>query len=446
MNSSINSALLTDLYQLNMLDGYYQEGMEAEAVFEFFVRRVPKQRNFLIAAGLAQILEYIENLQFSEPEIAWLASTGRFSESLLERLETFRFVGDVDAIPEGTIFFANEPLIRVTALLPQAQLVESRLINIAHFQTTIASKAARCVLAADGKQLVDFGMRRAHGGDAALFAARASYIAGFDGTATVLGGQRFGIPVYGTMAHSFVQAHQSEAQAFRHFARANPGKSVLLIDTYDTENGAHIVCDVGAELRRDGIGIAGVRLDSGDLAAHAFKVREILDAGGMTNTRIFASSGLDEHEIANLLNVKAPIDGFGVGTLLDTSADQPYVDCAYKLQEYAGRARRKRSEGKETWPGRKQVFRHLDDDARLNFDIVVLDGEASTGIRLLQPVMRDGVRLDRPESLTEIRNRAAEQMRKLPIALTSLDRPAPYDVRFSTGLRQLVADFDAIEN
>ncbi len=446
MDNWTHSALLTDLYQLTMLDGYYREGMEAEAVFEFFVRRLPAQRNFLVAAGLEHVLDYLKTLYFSESDIRCLSRTERFGDLLLDKLRTFRFTGDVDAMQEGTFFFTNEPIIRVTAPLPEAQFIESRLINIVHCQTLIASKAVRYVLAAKNKQLIDFGMRRAHGAEAAMFAARASYLAGFDGTATVAASERFDIPVYGTMAHSFVQAHTSEAQAFEAFARANPGKCIVLIDTYDTEQGARIVCDIGARLRDEGIGIAGVRLDSGDLGDHAFKVRQILDMGGMTQTRIFASGGLDEHEIARLLSIDAPIDGFGVGTLLDTSADQPYLDCAYKLQEYAGRVCRKRSEGKATWPGRKQVVRRLSDDDKFDVDTVVLDNEAVDETILLRPVMRNGICLNPPEPLADIRRRVRDQLGALSPALIALDPAPPFNVQYSAALRQLVDNFDASES
>jgi nicotinate phosphoribosyltransferase len=331
-----NSALLTDMYQLTMLQGYYEQSMEELAVFEFFVRKLPKNRAYLIAAGLEQVLTYLEGLRFSPNEIEWLSGTHHFKPAVLDRLATLRFTGDAHAMPEGTVFFPNEPILRITAPLPEAQLIESRLINLLHFQTLIASKAARSVLIAEGKLLVDFGMRRAHGSEAALLAARASYLAGFDGSATVSAGMSFGVPVYGTMAHSFVQTHNQESQAFAHFAVANPDNVVLLIDTYDTERAAQKVVDLAPALAAQGIKIKGVRLDSGDLADHAKKVRAILDRGGLQDTTIFASGSIDEYKLADLITQKAPIDGFGIGTHLDTSADAPYLDCAYKLQEYTG--------------------------------------------------------------------------------------------------------------
>jgi nicotinate phosphoribosyltransferase len=262
-----DSPLLTDLYQLNMLQAYLETGRTETAVFEFFVRTLPKRRGFLMAAGLEQALDWLERLRFSEQDLSWLKSTGRFSDTLLDTLRALRFTGDVEAMPEGAVFFGNEPILRVVAPMPQAQLVESRLINILHFQTIVASKAARMVLAAPSKSLVDFGLRRAHGAEAGLLAARASYIAGFEATATVLAGQRFGIPLSGTMAHSFIEAFDDEAVAFEGFAHARPQGLVFLIDTYDTEHAARRVVALAPRLQAQGIEIHGVRIDSGDLDA-----------------------------------------------------------------------------------------------------------------------------------------------------------------------------------
>jgi nicotinate phosphoribosyltransferase len=385
-----SSVLLTDLYQLTMLQGYHDCGMDETAVFEFFVRRLRPGRGFLLAAGLEQALDYLEQVHFSAAELEWLASTQRFSPAFLASLESLRFNGDVHAMPEGTVFFPDEPILRVTAPIAEAQLVETRLINLLHLETLIASKAARSVLMAPDKVLVDFGLRRAHGAEAGLLAARASYLAGYSGTSTVLAGQLFGIPLFGTMAHSFVQAHDDEALAFERFAHAQPDNVVLLIDTWDTEAAAHKVVALAPKLTHAGIRIKGVRIDSGDLAEHARRVRAILDAGGLEHVIIFASGDLDEYELRDMLAAAAPVDGFGVGTRVDTSSDQPFLDCAYKLQEYAGRARRKRSEGKATWPGRKQVFRRLDADGRMAYDVVTLESDPQPGEPLLAPVMRGG--------------------------------------------------------
>ena len=289
-----NSALLSDLYQLTMLQGYVEQRLYGTAVFEFFVRKLPPGRNFLLAFGLEQALEYLEQLHFSEQELSWLAGREQFSAEFVRYLADFRFTGDVDAMPEGTVFFPHEPILRITAPLPQAQFVESRLINLLHFQTLIGSKAVRSALAAPGKLLVDFGMRRAHGAEAGLLAARATYLAGFSGSATTLAGALWNIPLYGTMAHSFIQAHDDEAEAFLRFALANPKDVTLLIDTYDTEQGARKLVSLADELRRREISIHGVRLDSGDLAEHARRVRRILDEGGLQATTIFASGNLDE--------------------------------------------------------------------------------------------------------------------------------------------------------
>ena len=341
------------------------------------------------------------------------------------------------------MFFPNEPVLRVAAPMPQAQLVESRLLNIVHFQSMIASKAARSALVAPGKLLVDFGMRRAHGAEAALFAARAAWLAGFSGTATALAGMRYGIPVFGTMAHSFVQAHPSETDAFLAFARARPENVILLIDTYDNEAAARKVVEIAPLLAREGIEVKGVRLDSGDLAAHAKAVRAILDAGGLRSATIFSSGNLDEYRVRDLLAAGAPIDGFGIGTSLDTSSDAPSIDAVYKLQEYAGLARRKRSEGKATWPGRKQVFRLHGADGKLERDIVTVLGDRQSGTPLLEPVMRSGRRLASAEPLAAARERCARGLASLPAPLRALEPAAqPYPVEISPALRALAAEVD----
>lgn len=436
------SALLTDLYQLTMLQGYFDHGMNETAVFEFFVRKLPQDRNFLMAGGLEQALEYLDNMRFTTEELDWLDSTGHFCHEFVDYLKDLRFAGDVHAMPEGTIFFPYEPVLRVTAPMPQAQLVESRLINLLQFQTLIASKAARSVLAAPNKLLVDFGMRRAHGAEAGLLAARAAYLAGFSGTATVLAGQLFNIPIYGTMAHSFVQAHDDEIEAFEHFALANPNNVVLLIDTYDTEVAAARSIALAERLREQGIAVKGVRLDSGDLGEHARRVRRILDDGGLTNVTIFASGNLDEFKLRDLLASGAPIDGFGIGSRLDVSADAPYLDCAYKLQEYAGRPRRKKSEGKATWPGRKQVYRGYDSDGCMAGDVVTLETDSHDGEALLQLVMQNGRRMTTTESLDDARARAANELRRLRSDLRSLERAEAYPVEISSSIRDLAVSLD----
>ncbi|HTO81325.1 MAG TPA: nicotinate phosphoribosyltransferase [Methylomirabilota bacterium] len=441
MLNASESLLLTDLYQLNMMQAYEENGLTDTAVFELFVRKLPKRRGFLMAAGLEQVVDFLENLRFTAEDIAYLERSARFAPAFLARLAEFRFTGDVDALPEGTVFFPDEPIIRVIAPLPQAQLVETRIINLAHFETVVASKAARMVLAAPGKQLVDFGLRRAHGAEAGLLAARASYLAGFAGTATTLAAPMFGVPVYGTMAHSFVQAHDREDEAFLHFARARPEGLILLIDTYDTERAAETVVRLSPQLQREGIAVRGVRLDSGDLADHAVKVRRILDAGGLDKAIIFASGGLDEDELLQIEAKKAPIDGYGIGTSLVTSSDAPALDCAYKLQEYAGIARRKRSEGKATWPGRKQAWRRHGADGEMSGDVLTTVGDAQAGLPLLRPAMRQGRRVDGFPDLAAARRHAAEELARLPAPLRRLE-PCPYPVEVAPALRRLAEDCD----
>jgi len=439
----LTSPLLTDLYQLTMLQAYFAHGMREKAVFEFFVRKLPPQRNFMLAAGLEQALEFLEQLRFEQEELAWLEQSGLFRKDFVEHLRGLRFTGDVYAMPEGTPFFPQEPILRVVAPLPQAQLIESRLINLVHFETIVASKAARSVLAAPDKLLVDFGLRRAHGAEAGLLAARASYLAGFSGTATVLAAPLFGIPLFGTMAHSFVQAHDDEAAAFVDFAKVFPGNTVFLIDTYDTESAARKIVALAPQLQQAGIAIKGVRLDSGDLAALARNVRRILDDGGLTRTTIFASGNLDEYRVRELLGAGAPIDGFGIGSSLVTASDAPFLDAVYKLQEYAGKPRRKRSSGKATWPGRKRVYRHYRDDGLLDHDVVTLEDDVQPGNPLLQLVMRDGRRVNASPGIETLRAYAKAQLATLPQHLRELHSSTePYRVEIAPALQGLAAMLD----
>ncbi|MDH4329355.1 MAG: nicotinate phosphoribosyltransferase [Nitrospira sp.] len=441
MNPS-TSALLTDLYELTMAQAYLEQRMDERAVFELFVRKLPPHRNFLIAAGLEQVLDFLSNLHFATEELAWLDQTQLFTPALLHYLDTLRFDGDVEAMEEGTIFFPHEPILRIVAPLPLAQLVESRVMNLLNFQTMVASKAVRSVLAAEGAPLIDFGLRRAHGAEAGLLAARASYLSGFAGTATVLAGMAYGIPLYGTMAHSFVQAHKEETQAFEHFAQSQPKNVVLLIDTYDTEAAARKVVSLASALKTKGIDVKGVRLDSGDLTGHARKVRSILDEGGLPQAQILASGNLDEYRIKDLIGSRAPIDCFAVGTAMTTSADAPSLDCAYKLQEYAGRPCRKRSEGKATWPGRKQVCRFYADNGRLNHDIITTLDDRLDGEPLLHPVMKDGRRLAISPSLADMRRRVAARLEQLPASLRNLEDAPAYNVQISSSLQTLAQDVD----
>jgi nicotinate phosphoribosyltransferase len=438
----LTSPLTTDLYELNMVQAYLDRGEDKEAVFEFFVRRLPVRRGFLLAAGLEDTLAYLETLQFTSSEIDWLKSTGRFRANFLDYLADFRFSGDVHAIAEGTVCFPNEPLIRVTAPLPVAQLIETRLINILHFQTMVASKAARMVLAAPGKILSDFGLRTAHGAEAGLFSARASYIAGFSSAANVLAAERYGIPIVGTMAHSFVQVHDDEMTAFENFAHSRPEGVVLLIDTYDTEAGARKVVQLAPKLKADGIAIRGIRIDSGDLATMATKVRGILDAGGLKDVIILVSGGINEDVLQVMTATKVPIDGFGIGVNLDASIDAPSLDCAYKLQQYAGKPRRKLSEGKVTWPGSKQVWRTYGDDQRMRGDIVSLATDSQPGEPLILPVMRAGKRIAPAPTLAAIREHAARELARLPAPLQGLESGTEYPVQISKALTTLAAQMD----
>jgi len=438
------SALLTDLYQLTMLQTYYEHGMTDTAVFELFFRRLPpKRRNFFLAAGLQQVVEFLERLRFTAEELEWLAQQEHFTAEFIDHLARLRFTGDVDAMPEGTVFFANEPVLRVVAPLPEAQLVETRLMNLIHFETMVASKAARAVLQAPGKMLIDFGLRRAHAAEAGLLAARATYLAGMSGTATVLAGALHGVPIFGTMAHSFIQAYDDELEAFDSFARSHPENITFLIDTYDTEAAARKVVELAPKLARDGIRIRAVRIDSGDLAEHARRVRKIFDDAGLQAVKIFVSGGIDEFSLRELLwSQRAPIDGFGIGSGMDTSYDAPTLDCAYKLQEYAGRARRKRSEGKATWPGRKQAYRSYAPDGRMSGDLLTLEGDVHPGDPLLKPVMRSGRRLPGLETLEEARARARHQLARLPDALRELEPAPPYPVVIADTLKTLAEEVD----
>jgi nicotinate phosphoribosyltransferase len=443
------SALLTDLYQFTMGQAYLELGMRETAVFELFVRRLPAKRQVLIAAGLAQVVEYLEELQFGADDIGFLESLQIFSPEFLDHLAAVRFTGSLHAMAEGTPFFGNEPILRVTAPILEAQLVESRIINIMHLQTLIASKAARCVFVARGRRLVDFGMRRAHGAEAAILAARAAYIAGFDATATVEAGRRFAIPLSGTMAHSFIEAHDSEAQALRNFAVSRGRRTSLLIDTYDTERAARRVVELIRELERSGMPqrIASVRIDSGDLGAQARAVRQILDASGCQDVEIILSGSLDEYQLESLLAADTPVEAFGIGTRLDVSEDAPSLDIAYKLEEYAGRPRRKRSPGKETWPGRKQVFRRRNSEGELAGDTIALDDETMEGEPLLREVMRNGRRIAPTPALTEIRERCRARLAELPQALRALKTAgAAYPVQVSDRLRALVHSLDQVSD
>jgi nicotinate phosphoribosyltransferase len=434
------SALFTDLYELTMSQAFEEEGMRDVAVFELFFRNLPPTRNYLIAAGIQNLLEAIENLTFESDDLEYLRGLGLFSEPFLDRLRRFRFSGDVWAIPEGSVVFANEPIVQIAAPILEAQVIETLVLNQVQFASLAAAKAARVVTAAAGRDVVEFGSRRAHGESAALTVARASYLVGAVGTSNVLAGQRFGIPVYGTMAHSYIQAHDDEASAFRAFAARYP-ETTLLIDTYDVLAAVREVIALTERLG-DRFRVAAIRLDSGDLADLARKSRRMLDDSGMTHVRIFASGGLDEFSVESLVASGAPIDAFGVGTKLAVSDDAPSVDMVYKLVDYAGRPRMKRSSGKATYPGRKQVFRWQRDGAMVG-DVVGRYDEQLDGRPLLEPVVRGGIRLAAGRtSLDEARAHAQHSLAELPRDLRSL---TPADIPYSVNVSQnLEADRDAL--
>ena len=427
-------ALFTDLYELTMAQAYFEEGMTDDAVFSLFVRRLPSRRNYLLACGLESVLEYLENLRFEEDDLAYLASLDKFSDRFLAELRDFRFSGTVYAVPEGTPVFANEPILEVVAPLSEAQIVETFIMNQVHVQTVLGTKAQRLALAAEGRPVVDFGPRRMHGIDAALKAARSFYIGGVAATSNVLAGKEYAVPVAGTMAHSYIQAHDDEREAFRAFTRIYPD-TILLVDTYDSLEGVRRVIEL-AEKLGDEFSVRAVRLDSGDLLALAKKGRELLDGAGLDEVEIIASGGLDEDEIARLVAAGAPIDGFGVGTSMGVSRDAPDLDIAYKLCEYGGAGRLKLSSGKPVLPGRKQVFRVSENDGDVR-DVIARADEELPGRPLLEAVMRDGERLPAGRvELESARDRASEQSARLPDHIRAIE-PADesYPVAVSPALR-----------
>lgn len=432
-----NIALATDLYELTMAAGYFQAGRTGWASFELFVRELPPERSFLVAAGLEQAVHYLRRVHFTNAAIRWLRSLPalrRVGSGFFEYLRHFRFRGDLDAVPEGTIVFGGEPLLRVTAPLIEAQLVETYLLTTINFQTLVATKAARIVTAARGRPVVDFGSRRAHGPQAGLLAARASFIGGCAGTSNALAGHELGIPVFGTLAHSWVMAFGDEQEAFQTYLEVFPEHTTLLLDSYDTVAAARQVAALGPK-------VSGVRLDSGDLAALSRRVRRILDAAGMQGTRILASGDLNEHLISGLLRRRAAIDGFGVGTELVTSRDAPALGGVYKLvEQQVGGAwvpRLKLSAGKQTYPGRKQVYRLADRQGRFRRDVVALATEERSGRPLLVPVMRRGRLVGPLPSLLDARSRAADEMGRLPHRFRRLAAPARYPVQYSRPLQAL---------
>ncbi len=428
--------LLTDLYELTMAASYFENGMADPATFSLFVRKYPSDRSYFVAAGLEDLLDYAANFRFSESDLAYLDSTGLFSQGFLDYLKTLRFTGTVYALPEGEIFFQDEPILEVTAPIIEAQIVETFAINAINFQSVIATKAARCVHAAAGRRLVDFSLRRTHGIDAGLKVARSSYIAGFVATSNVMAGKLYGIPISGTMAHSYVSSFGDELDAFRAFARSFPDNTVLLIDTYDTIAGAHKAAVVGQEMARAGRKLMGVRLDSGDIASLSKEVRKILDDASLPDVHVFASSSFDEYKIAQTLEEDGNIDAFGVGTRMGVSSDAPYFDMAYKLVQYGERPIMKLSTGKVNLAGEKQVFRRRDPQGRFLEDVIGTRDEATEEASpLLEHVMQDGRLLRKHPVLDEIRERFKENFSALDDKYKALQGAPSYPVKLSDRLK-----------
>jgi nicotinate phosphoribosyltransferase len=432
-------SLLTDLYQLTMAAGYFDQGMNEEATFSLFIRKYPAHRGYFVAAGLEEALRYLETLRFTEADLAYLESTGLFQPRFLDHLRGVRFTGEVHALPEGSIFFKDEPVLEVSAPILEAQLAETFIINAVSLQTLIATKASRSYYAARGRSLVDFSLRRTQGTDAGLKVARASFLAGFQGTSNVLAGKLYGIPVFGTMAHSFITSFTQEINAFRVFARVFPQNTTLLIDTYDNISGARKAIQVAREMEARGERLQFVRLDSGDIAAISREVRQLLDDAGLSYVKILASGGFDEVKIEQVLSAGGEVDSFAVGTKMGVSADAPYFDCAYKLVKYAGRPVMKLSTGKVTLVDKKQIFRHYDERGAFVRDTIGLREESpAPGVPLLEKVMARG-RLSRPHpELSSCREHFLNQFALLPDPYKKPE-PEVYPVELSPGLKVLQA-------
>ncbi|NKB88107.1 MAG: nicotinate phosphoribosyltransferase [Acidobacteria bacterium] len=436
--------LSTDLYELTMAQAFLEAGIaDRTATFDLSIRSLPHTRGYLVTAGLEQALAYLRDFRCWPEALDYLERSGHFKPEFIDFLGSLRFTGSVDAVPEGTVYFPPGPLLRITAPIIEAQIIETYLLTTITYQTMIASKAARVVDAADGRAVIDFSPRRDHGPQAGLLAARAAYVGGCIGTSNVLANERFGIPIYGTMAHSFVMFHRDEEEAFRKFAASYPGDPTLLIDTFDTIEGARIAARVAADLP-EGRKLAAVRIDSGDLLTLSGAVREVLDAGGCHDTQVLASGDLDEYKIEGLLREGAALDGFGVGTQLGTSGDSPSLSSTYKLvacDDADGRETPviKLSAAKISLPGRKQIWRDYDADGQPAGDTVALADEQRDGTPLLEPCMRDGALVASMPELGEIRERARAQRVGLPDEIRRLSEPAQYPVANSQKLDDLIA-------
>jgi len=431
-------ALLTDLYQLTMAQTYFQSQRLDPATFSLFIRSYPPNRGYFVAAGLQDVLEFLEQFTVDSTGIDYLHSRRLFADDFLDLLKGLKFTGDVWAIPEGRLAFKDEPFLEVTAPIIEAQIVETFIINQVNLQSLIATKAARCVHAAGGRAVVDFALRRAHGIDAGMKVARASYLAGFTGTSNVRAGQEYGIPIVGTMAHSFVSSFEQEMDAFRAFIASFPNNSILLIDTYDTLAGARKAVEIAKEMAANGQQLQGVRIDSGDLKKLAIEVRRIFDEAGLKSVKIIGSGGLDEFDLADFTVADVPYDSYGVGTKMGVSADAPWFDIAYKLVEYDERPVLKLSTGKASWPGKKQVFRMRDERGQLQKDVIALREENIPGADpLLQKVMASGEVAVRCPTLEEIRDNFMGEFKRLSDPIKAIWNPASYPVEISPQLTKL---------
>lgn len=429
--------LFTDLYELTMAASYFDNRIFSEATFSVFVRDTSR-RNYFVAAGLEDALRELEAFQFSEDELTYLRGTGLFSEAFIDHLKGLRFTGTIQALPEGTIFFPNEPVLEVTAPLIESQIIETFILNTIGFQTNVASKGARCVYAAKDRPLVDFSLRRTQGQDAGLKVARSTFLVGFSATSNVLAGKEFGLPVSGTMAHSYILSFDREIDAFASFAETFPKSSVFLIDTYDTLEGARNAAKVALEMQARGHTLLGVRLDSGDMADLSQQVRKLLDKAGLSDVKIYASSGFDEFEIMDIISHDAQIDAFGVGTKLGVSADVPYLDIVYKLVRFNQRNIRKLSTGKVSLAGEKQIFRRVDGNGMLAEDIIGLrEDRIADAEPLLKKVMANGRCIEASPSLQDIQTRFKANFQQLPEEFRSILNKRNFPVTLSERLERV---------
>lgn len=431
-------ALFTDLYELTMAQAYWKSGVMAQSTFSLFFRKLPPDRGYLVFAGLEDVLDYLENFRFSDADLEHLRSLNRFDSDFLAFLANLRFTGSLRALAEGSLFFPQEPVLEVTGPILEAQLMETFLVNQTHFQSLLATKAARVVTAARGRGLIDFGARRTHGVETANKLARLAFMVGFRGTSNVLAGALYRIRTFGTMAHSFVTCFSSEIDSFRHYANAFPDDSTFLVDTYDTLEGTRKAIAVAREMKQAGHRLKAIRLDSGDLLDLSRKARALLDEAGLSDVQVVASGGLDEFEVEALVNAGAPIDVYCVGTKVGVSADAPMTDCAYKLVEYSGRPVLKLSTKKQTLPGPKQVFRRRDPAGRFAGDLIGQADETPPpdSEPLLGQVMRNGKRLLPQTSLDDLQQRFLAEFSSLPDQHKALRSPQPYDVRISSRLQE----------